>query len=886
MSLESLCRWNARRGRPSLERLEDRLAPAVINVVSTADNTNPVVTAGHAGTDADPFVAPSLRSAISFANTHAGGNSINLTVPGTYQITLHGAGEDSNASGDLDILPVGGNLTIANNSGGPAAVDGGGLDRVFDINPADVTDPASAIVVTFQGFTIQDGLASPGDLAPGSGGAIRAQGDTSLILDGMTITSNSATADGGAIAMENAGGSTPWTLTVNNSFIGNNHAGDAGGGIETDGKGKVFLNPGTEIQGNTCVNQGAAVWLDPITGAVDSVTVANGGSNYVQVPNVVFSGGGGSGAAGFATVDGAGHVTGVTITSSGSGYTSAPTVTLSSSTGTGATATAAVVDFQGASLTMTGVLVAGNTALAGPTGAIGNGGNGAVTITNCTVENNYSGGTGGGLGDENNAGTLTVTASLFQNNSAAGNGGAIQEGGPSTTITCTLIRGNNSGGDGGGLFADGTTLTLTGSTVTGNTAAGNGGGVEVQTTGTAAAFSSIDNTTIAGNSILNGNGGNSGGGIDAPSGFTGVLFLVNDTITGNFASSGGGVSWAGTTGSTFSVRNTIIARNSAGAAPDASGLGFSDGGGNLVGITGSAGGNSGFTATTTQTGTFANPLDPQLGPLQNNGGATVGSATAPGTLLTEAPVPGSPVLDKGVNGMVPLTTDERGYRRPASGTGNPAVGALELLTPQERFVQALYQDELGRAGATPELDGWVGALKGPGGQQAVVSGILNSPEAQDHLVKGWYITYLGRQASGGEEQGFVNLLQAGQAEEQVLSMVLGSSEFAGHAQTLFSSGTAQQRVVLALYQLLLNRTPSPAELGAQVGGLASMGQQSLALAFLQSQEYRRDTIAGDYVSLLHRGHDAMALDNWVFSGLDLGTFRLDFEASAEFFANG
>jgi hypothetical protein len=48
---------------------------------------------------------------------------------------------------------------------------------------------------------------------------------------------------------------------------------------------------------------------------------------------------------------------------------------------------------------------------------------------------------------------------------------------------------------------------------------------------------------------------------------------------------------------------------------------------------------------------------------------------------------------------------------------NPAEGDLTAafagLTPQERFVQALYLDDLGRAGRRDELDYWVGVLNGP-----------------------------------------------------------------------------------------------------------------------------------------------------------------------------
>src|SRR5262249_10643452 len=47
--------------------------------------------------------------------------------------------------------------------------------------------------------------------------------------------------------------------------------------------------------------------------------------------------------------------------------------------------------------------------------------------------------------------------------------------------------------------------------------------------------------------------------------------------------------------------------------------------------------------------------------------------------------------------------------------------AFAGLTPQERFVQALYLDELGRPGATVELDDWVNALNAPGMSQASVA---------------------------------------------------------------------------------------------------------------------------------------------------------------------
>lgn len=59
--------------------------------------------------------------------------------------------------------------------------------------------------------------------------------------------------------------------------------------------------------------------------SVTGVNITNGGTNYAEAPLVEFSGGGGSGAAGIATVEN-GIVTSVQITSPGNGYASAPDV--------------------------------------------------------------------------------------------------------------------------------------------------------------------------------------------------------------------------------------------------------------------------------------------------------------------------------------------------------------------------------------------------------------------------------------------------------------------------------------------------------------------------------------------------------------------------------
>ncbi len=496
---------NRIRRRPALrlETLEDRWVPAVINVNSLADSLHPA-----------PGVV-TLRSAIQQANTnHQASNTINLTLPGTYKISLAGTpGETDNRAGEFAILSHG-NLTIQNTSKGAVVVDGAHLARVFDINPNfNPANPTPKFTVTLQGFGIRNGVAQPGDGPAGSGGGIRDTGNASLTLTNLFISNNSASADGGGVVMENTV-STPWTLTLNNTVIADNHAGDAGGGIDADGAGTIFIRKGS-INNNTAVNQGAGIWLDA-----------------VQVG----------------------------------------------------------VLFQTANLTVTGTQFSGNAALSAGTvgGAIGNAGNGHVTLSGATLTNNFSGGSGGGFGDENAQGTLVVKQSRFMGNVAATNGGAIAAGGPKTLITASQILDNAAMMSGGGVFANGTTLTVSNSVFIDNTTTGNGGALELQTTGTGNAASSITNTALNYNTAVNNAGGNNGGGIDAPSTFMGSVALTGDQLIGNFATSGGGIFYNGTTGSVFSLKTTSVTGNSAatGADTDSPGVAFTDLGGNVIRVKG------------------------------------------------------------------------------------------------------------------------------------------------------------------------------------------------------------------------------------------------------------------------------------------------------------
>ena len=335
--------------------------------------------------------------------------------------------------------------------------------------------------------------------------------------------------------------STPWTLTVNNSVISNNHAGDAGGGIETDGSRQGLHQRRHRHHRQHLRQPGRRHLARRHPGGRHVPGRHPDGERQPLISNNQASG----------------HAVGGGIGNAGNGPVTIDTSTVENNFAGGSGGGFGDENNQG-TLTVLNSLFLNNTTV-GTGGGIASGG--PVTILNSTLANNFAGATGGGFGDENAQDSLSVANSTFLNNTATGNGGGIAVGGTLTSLSNTEIDGNVSGGTGGAVFANGVTLTIQSCTLADNTSSSDGGGIELETSG-AGLFqgSTITNATITSNTALN-NAGANGGGIDASAEFTGDLLLLNDTINANSASVGGGVFWAASLGSTFSLQNTIIAGN-------------------------------------------------------------------------------------------------------------------------------------------------------------------------------------------------------------------------------------------------------------------------------------------------------------------------------------
>jgi hypothetical protein len=311
-----------------------------------------------------------------------------------------------------------------------------------------------------------------------------------------------------------------------------------------------------------------------------------------------------------------------------------------------------------------------------------------VTVQSDVIEGCESTTDGGAI--LNDGGTLTVSQSTFFDNLALDYGGGVASLGGTLTVSQSTFQQNFAESyDGGGLFAeadtsgDGGVLTVLSSTFFDNLASHAGGGIAL---GPGADATVVDST-------LTDNIGEIDGGGIALFGITAVepqisLRLSGSTVTANevgFGGYGGGIYVIPKTfAQPVLLNDSIIAGNSTGGPPpsgaynDVSGAVNPSSAFNLIGVSTSM---TGLVASTNgnMIGSAADPINPDLGPVQNNGGPT----------LTIAPLPNSPAIDHG--GPDPVgddytSMDQTGnprivaqcYSVPAVGGDGRDIGAVEL----------------------------------------------------------------------------------------------------------------------------------------------------------------------------------------------------------------
>jgi hypothetical protein len=259
-------------------------ASGAVHTYHVNSTTDPVLSAALITNCTNGTGTCTLRAAVQASNNNNGTDTIVFDLAGTYTLTNHGANEDLNATGDLDILdPV--NIT----GSGPANViiDGDGADRVFDVFANGTT--------TISGVTIRNGH-PPGNGTTGSAdgggilsGAVNANDLATLVLKNVVVTQNTTDGFGGGIASYDV-------VTATDTTVSNNTCseGCSGGGVYNNGI--ATLNRVT-LSGNTGSGGGG------ITGDFD-----------INLTNVTVTGNNGDTGAGIMMNGGKATLVNVTVT--------------------------------------------------------------------------------------------------------------------------------------------------------------------------------------------------------------------------------------------------------------------------------------------------------------------------------------------------------------------------------------------------------------------------------------------------------------------------------------------------------------------------------------------------------------------------------------------
>jgi hypothetical protein len=315
-----------------------------------------------------------------------------------------------------------------------------------------------------------------------------------------------------------------------------------------------------------------------------------------------------------------------------------------------------------------------------------------ATLTNVTIRDSTGTSVGGGI--YANASTVRLTRSTLSFNTTPNGGGAIFNDGGTVFVTESMLD-NNSAELGGGIYSQGGMLTVTGSTMS-NNEVNPGPGASVTADGGALQLANA--TVTVTNSTFTGN--------RAEAGVGGAISNVGSTVTVTFSTfssnrarnGGGGAIWNGFSGSSLSLRNSIVVDSATG--------------GNCAGITSitSLGNNLSDSRVCFPGGSKGDLLTftPLLSSLRDN---------SPGATMTQALLPGSPAIDGvtfeptdcGGSGPGAVTTDQRGVPRPQGREGVRCdIGAYELVGGGSPTISAVADQTTNEDTATPPIPFTIG----------------------------------------------------------------------------------------------------------------------------------------------------------------------------------
>jgi len=178
-------------------------------------------------------------------------------------------------------------------------------------------------------------------------------------------------------------------------------------------------------------------------------------------------------------------------------------------------------------------------------------------------------------------------------------------------------------------------------------------------------------------------------------------------------------------------------------------------------------------------------------------------------------------------------------------------------TRNRKWVDSRYHDLLGRRRVVAETDYWVNVLDTGVSMETIATAFLTSRERRSGFIDQYYHDYLGRGVDAVGLDFWLGVCEAHQGPEVVRAALIGSGEYAT------AHGGTSDGVIRGLYQDVLGRPASGADVSYWSGVIARTPLANVVYGFLTSDEDRLGTIRDWYFDYLHRGIDSSGATIWL-----------------------
>ena len=222
----------------------------------------------------------------------------------------------------------------------------------------------------------------------------------------------------------------------------------------------------------------------------------------------------------------------------------------------------------------------------------------------------------------------------------------------------------------------------------------------------------------------------------------------------------------------------------------------------------------------------------------NTGGCTKPSFTTQPS--SASPVTGSQTI------LIALATGANSYQWYKGNTGDTSTPVAGSGPSNDRWINQIYIDLLGRPADAAGLSAFGGLLAGGASRTTVATNVLSSAEYRTRLLTNFYTTFLHRSPLAGEVSFWLPAFVAGLSDEQIEAQFMASAEYFALA------GGSNSGWINLIFNDVLGRVPSAPELASFTTLLGSSSRTSVGLAILNSSEAATRRVQPFYPRFLRR----------------------------------